>query len=131
MDPITLIITALASGVAAAIQEASGDAIKNAYQGLKNLVRRRLTGNSAAEVALEKHAEKPEVWEAPLKDALSEAGADQDKEIVEAAQRLMALIDPEQAAAGRFNTKVSGNVQGWVQGNHARVDMRFGRTQED
>jgi hypothetical protein len=131
MDPITLIVTALASGVTAAIQDASGEAIKDAYQGLKNLVRRRLTGNSAAEVALEKHAEKPEVWDAPLKDALSEAGADQDKELVEAAQRLMALIDPEQAAAGRFNTHVSGNVQGWVQGDHANVDMRFGRTQED
>jgi hypothetical protein len=126
MDPLTLIVTALAAGVTTAIQQTSGEAVKDAYQALKGLIRRRLSGNSAAEVALEKHAEKPEVWEAPLKDALHEAGADQDEEIVEAARKLMTLIDPDKAA--KFSTTVSGNVQGWVQGDHARVDMRFGPT---
>jgi hypothetical protein len=129
MDPLTLIVTALAAGVTAAVKQTSGEAVKDAYQALKGLIRRRMSGNSAAEVALEKHEEKPEVWEAPLKDALSEAGADQDEEIVEAARKLMTLIDPQNAT--KFGTTVHGNVQGWVQGDHARVDMRFGPTREE
>jgi hypothetical protein len=130
MDPISLIVMALTAGITAAVKDVSGEAVKDAYQGLKRLVRRRLAGDAAAEVALDKHADKPEVWEAPLKDALSQAGADRDKEIVAAAQRLMALVEPEQAAAGRFTVNVSGDVQGLVQGDHATVTMNFGRENE-
>jgi hypothetical protein len=129
VDPLTLIVTALAAGVTTAVQQTSGEAIKDAYQALKGLIRRRLSGNSAGEVALEQHAEKPEVWEAPLKDALSQAGADQDEEIVAAAQKLMTLVDPQKASL--YSTTVHGDVQGWVQGDHNRVDMRFGPTREE
>jgi hypothetical protein len=130
MDPITLIVTALAAGATAAVKDVSGEAIKDAYQGLKRLVRRRLAGDTAAEVALDKHADKPEVWEPPLKDALSQAEADKDREIITAAQRLMTLLEPEQAAAGTFTTNVSGDVQGLVQGNHSTVTKTFGHEKE-
>jgi hypothetical protein len=130
MDAITLIVTALTAGITAAVKDVSGEAVKEADQELKRLARRRLAGDAAAEVALDKYADKPQVWEPPLKDALSQAGADKDGEIIAAAQHLMALLEPEQAAAGRFTVKVSGDVQGLVQGNHSTVAMNFGREQK-
>ena len=44
MDPITLIVTALAAGVAQGLQETASATVKDAYACLKALVRRRLGG---------------------------------------------------------------------------------------
>ena len=42
MDPITLIVTALAAGAALGITDTASSAIKDAYAGLKALVKKRL-----------------------------------------------------------------------------------------
>jgi hypothetical protein len=57
---------------------------------------------------------------------LAQAGADQDADLVAAAQRLLQLVDPEGAAAGKFTVTVAGNVHGQVVGDHAAVTMNFG-----
>ncbi len=121
MDPISLIIAALVAGAAAAAQETSKQAVKDAYGGLKGLLKRRFEQKNKpeGEVALEKHEEKPEVWAPPLKATLLEAAADKDEEIIQAAQKLMALVDPQQAALGKFILQAQ-NVQGVVQAE--RID---------
>jgi hypothetical protein len=126
MDPLTLIVTALVTGGAAALQDTATDAVKDAYRGLKGLIQRRFAGKPEAEVALTQAEKKPEVWQEPLKDALKESRADQDEEIVSAAQKLMGLLDPQQASAGKYNVQIAGNVQGFAQGDYQHVEMNFG-----
>jgi hypothetical protein len=126
MDPVTVIVTALASGAAAAAQETATAAIKDAYQGLRALIQRKFAGHPAAELTLTKHADTPAVWEAPLKEALTDVAADRDEAIITAAQQLLALINPQEAAKGTYYLNIAGNAQGVVQGDHAQVSMTFG-----
>ena len=98
MDPITLILTALATGAT----KAAGEAVPDVYKGLKTLIQKKFAGKPEAEMALTKHEEKPEVWKEPLKEALAESGIDKDEEILKAAQALLEQLKPE-AAAGTIN----------------------------
>ncbi|OLT07312.1 hypothetical protein BJF90_14385 [Pseudonocardia sp. CNS-004] len=54
MEPVTLIAAALAAGVAAGAQDTAAEAVKDAYNGLKTLVGRRLAGRSDDESVLER-----------------------------------------------------------------------------
>ena len=126
MDPITLILSALAAGATAAAKDTAGTAIKDAYQGLKALLQRHFSGKSEAEMALGNYENKPDVWKEPVKDALTQTRADQDEAIIKAAQALMAKVDPQGAARGKFNVNISGPAQGTVIGDHAQVTMTFG-----
>jgi len=125
MDPITLILSALAAGATAAMKDTAGTAVKDAYQGLKALVQRHFSGKSEAEVALGNYENKPDVWKEPVKDALTQTGADKNEAIIKAAQALMAQVDPQGAARGKFNINISGSAQGTVIGDHAQVTMSF------
>ena len=58
MDPISLIIAALAAGAIAGVKDTAGQAVKDAYAGLKALVHRRFAGNRDAEAALDQ-SEQP------------------------------------------------------------------------
>jgi len=131
MDPLTLILTALSTGAAAGSQAIASDAIKDAYTGLKSLIQRKLSGKSSAELALTEHEADPMTWEAPLKKALVQAQVDQDKDIIEAAQKMMTLIQPQQAAMGKYNVQITGNVQGYAQGDYQQVTMNFGNEQKE
>jgi hypothetical protein len=121
-----MILTALASGAAAAAKETVGEAVKDAYHGLRVLIQRRFADKPEAELVLTKHAQKPEVWEAPLREALTEATADRDTDIVQAAQQLLALLHPQPAEAGKYHVDIAGSVHGFVQGDNAQVTMTFG-----
>jgi hypothetical protein len=131
MEPITLIMTALATGLAAGVSAVATETVTDTYRGLKVLIQRKFVGKPEAEIALAKYEEKPQVWEAPLRDALAETDADKDEEIIQAAQQLMSLLDPEQAAMGRYNVQITGTVQGFVQGDHAEVIMYFGESSDE
>jgi hypothetical protein len=108
MDPITLIVTALAAGAASAITDAASSAVKDAYTRLRALVRKRLAGRPEAELVLTKHENAPETWQAPLAAELGEVGADHDTDLVAAAQALMSLVDKAGARAGKYTVDVRG-----------------------
>ncbi len=126
MDPVTLILTALAAGAAASVKDTAGEAVKDGYNGLKALIRNKLVGKPKAEAALVDYEDDPETYEKPLKKALTEVHVDQEKGIIEAAQRLMTLVQPQQAAMGKYNVQITGNVQGYAQGDYQQVTMNFG-----
>lgn len=99
MEPVTLIVTALATGAAAALKPAAEDAIKVGYEGLKSLLQRKF-----GQVELKALEQKPE--SKPKRDSVAEdltaVGADQDREVLGAAQALLQLIgscSPQTAAA--------------------------------
>jgi hypothetical protein len=125
MDPISLIVAALAAGASAGLTGATKDAVGDAYRGLVNLVRRRFKGRPQAEAALYEHEKDPESWERPLRHELERAQADRDQDVILAAQKLLAQLHPDEAQVGKFNVRVEGNVRGWVQGDHAQVNMTF------
>ena len=124
MDPITLIVTALAAGAALGVKDTASSAVKDAYAGLKALVRKRLAGRPDAEVMLARHERAPQTWQAPLLAELGEAGADRDRDLVAAAQALMNLVDAAGARAGKYTVDVRG-AQGVQIGDHNRQDNVF------
>jgi hypothetical protein len=85
MEPISLIVGALAAGTAAGLMDSAAGAVKDAYVGLRDLVRRRFAGRKAAETVLAEHEKAPHVWHAPLSAELSAVGADTDAQIIAAA----------------------------------------------
>ena len=121
MEPVTLILSALAAGAA----KAAGDTVPDGYKALKELIKRKFASKPQAEMVLEEHEKDPETYEVPLKKKLVEAGADKDEEIIKKAQELLKLANPEEAAKGKFNLKIDGNVQGLVQGDHNKTNMDF------
>ena len=71
-------------------------------------VGRSLRGRPAGEVALEQHAAKPEQWDKALEAELVEVDAGSDALTVEAAQRLMALLDAPGTRSGRYVVDARG-----------------------
>ena len=55
MDPVSLIVAALAAGASAALKDTATEAIKDAYNGLKSLLKRKLGNEPAAQVAIDEH----------------------------------------------------------------------------
>jgi hypothetical protein len=108
MDPITLIVTALAAGAALGLKDTASAAVKDAYNGLKALVKKRFAGRPDAELVLTKYEKAPETWQAPLTAELDQAGADRDADLVAAAQALMSLVDEAGTRAGKYTVDVRG-----------------------
>lgn len=125
MDSLNLILTALSTGVAAGSQSIATDAIKDAYTGLKTLLHRKFIGKSTAEQVLIEYEHDTATWEAPLKQALIQAQADKDDDIIKAAQKVMGHIQPQQAVMGKYIIQVTGNIQGYAQGDFQQVTMNF------
>jgi hypothetical protein len=126
MDPITLILTALAAGAGAGVKDTASSAITDAYNGLKTLIQRKFGDHQKTQTALIDYEEDPETYEKPLRKILTTHPFAQDDEIITAAQHLMTLIQPQQASMGKYNIQNAGTVQGQVIGDHANVTQHFG-----
>ena len=107
VDPVTLIVAALVAGAAAGLKDTASSAVKDAYNGFKGLVRRRLAGQPDGELVLARHEQDPQVWDKPLAQELISAGADGDPALVAAAQALLELVDSAGSAAGKYQVVAS------------------------
>jgi hypothetical protein len=125
MDPITLIVAALAAGAALGITDTASSAIKDAYAGLKSLVRERLGDGPKAEMVLAGHEQAPETWRVPLMAELDQAGARNDSGLVSAAEALMHLVGEAEVRAGKFTLDVRG-AQGVQVGDRNTQHNVFG-----
>ncbi len=136
MEPISLVLGALAAGAAAAAQDTASQAVKDAYAGLKTLIQRRFAKKEApeGEMALSKYEAKPAVWEAPLKDALVEAETDQAPEILKAAEALKHALEQTRegrAAVSKYILNIQGSEVGVI-GDGARVGkIHFGKNKNE
>ncbi|MGD0706276.1 MAG: hypothetical protein ABSA02_41160 [Trebonia sp.] len=124
MEPVTLILTALATGASAGALEALKDDAKEkakaAYARLHGLVQRRVSGRPHGELALVEYDSAPQKWEGLLTAELTEAGAADDADLLAAAKALMEIIDQAGAKSGKYNVTIKdsrgvqvgdGNVQ--------------------
>jgi hypothetical protein len=109
VDPVTLIVTALAAGAAEALKDGMADAVKGAYGRLKALVAGRFAGRPKAELVLAEHEAAPQTWQAPLAAELTAAGADADADLVAAAQALMSLVDAAGSQSGKYTVTIEGS----------------------
>ena len=99
MDPITLVVSALAAGAVAATKDVAAQAIKDAYAGLKSLVVRKANKPDVTD-AVQKVEQKPdsEGHKLVLKEELAKVGADKDAEVLKQAQALLDLLKQHDAA---------------------------------
>ena|ERR1017187_45213 len=124
MEPIALIVMALTAGAAMGITDTASSAVKDAYEGLKALVKKRLSGRPDAELAPARYEQAPETWQAPLVAELGEAKADLDLDLAAAAEALMRLIEDTGTRTGKYTADVRG-AQGVQIGDHNRQDNVF------
>jgi hypothetical protein len=120
MDPITLIVAALAAGAAAGVADTASQAIKDAYASLKTLIKRRFEGNAKAEEVLADHEADPETYEKPLAKQLELAGAQGDPEIARAAEELLRKAD-DAGIKTKYHVQVTGGKVGII-GDHGHID---------
>lgn len=125
VDPVSLIVGALAAGASSGFTDVATSAISDTYTGLRGLVQRLLSGRPAAVVALEEHANDPE---GPYKQALiaelQRAGAGDDPEIVAAAQQLVEAVDPAGVQSGKYRLDLRSAQVGQV-GDHNTAMVTF------
>jgi hypothetical protein len=125
MDPITLIVTALAAGAASAMQDDAKAAVKTAFERLRHLVKKRFTSPDTGEFMLANHAAAPDIWQAPMKQELDKSGAGSDPELINAAQALMKLVDPQGTGARKYVVSIQGSA-GVQVGDHNSQVNNFG-----
>lgn len=126
MDEPTLILTALAVGTSAGLQQTAGTAIKDAYTGFKTLLQRKFAGKPNAELTLTEYEHDPETWKAPFTKTIEQTHLDQDADIINAAKHLLALVHHQQAISDDTIIQNYGNVQGQVGKNTGAITMNFG-----
>jgi hypothetical protein len=107
MEPVTLILTALAAGVTTGALDALKDDVKEkvkaAYARLRGLAEKRVSGRPHGELALAEYESAPQKWEGLLAAELTEAGAAHDEDLVAAAKALMELVDQPGVRSGKYN----------------------------
>lgn len=108
MDPATVVMTAMSAGAVQGVRESATSAVKDSYQALKHLLSSRFSGQREAELALREYAKDPQVWQASLRAAVVETGAANDEKVIEAAQRLMNLLDEIGARSGKYSIDLKG-----------------------
>ena len=122
MDPITMILTALAAGATAgAIDEFKDevkDKVKAACGKLRDLVSKRFreAGTPNAEAALAVYEEDPETYKAGFAKKLTAARAEEDEALVAAAQAVLDLLG-QQGKSSKYNVTITGS-EGVYVGDH-------------
>jgi hypothetical protein len=120
MDPVTLIVTALAARAASALHDDAKGVVKTALARLRGLVRKRFKDPANGEYVLEKHASAPEMWQPALQQELAESGAGSDPDLIAAAQQLMKLLDAQGTQAGKYVVTVQDS-----QGVQVALETRY------
>jgi hypothetical protein len=112
MSAVELITAALAAGAGAGLKDSASTAVRDAYAGLRDLLRRRVGDHDEQAVqALEADETEPGVWQARIGEALTTSGAADDEQVLAAARRLLAVADPALAAKYQVDVREAKGVQ--------------------
>jgi hypothetical protein len=97
VDPVTIIVAAVALGASAGLKDTAATAVKDAYAGLKRLIVDRYERVDLAPVESKPDSENKR---GSLAEDLAEAGAGTDGELLEAARAVIAAVRAHEASAG-------------------------------
>ena len=127
MDPVSIIVAALVAGAATGATKVAGEAIGDAYQGFKGLLKKlfRRNGDPDADRTVDELSKDPKDNEDALRAKLEEHKAGDDSELVEAARELLAKADPAGYQSGKYNVTVTGG-QGVQVGSGNTQTNNFG-----
>jgi hypothetical protein len=104
MDPITLVVTAIALGASAGLKDTATQAVKDAYAGLKTLLAKRSVDVSAVERKPDSDAQK-----AALAETLGDVEGAVDDALLAAARAVTeAVADHEPDAAASIGVDLQG-----------------------
>jgi hypothetical protein len=113
MEPITLILAALAAGASAGALDELKDEVKEkfkaAVESLRGLVSKRFrdTGTPNAEAVLAEYMADPEGYKIPLSKKLDAADAGGDDALVAAAKSVLELLGRQAGTAGKYSVTVN------------------------
>ncbi len=107
-----LILQALAQGAA----KAALDVVPDAYMGLRELLRRRLAGQTTAELVLHEHAKDPAAHAAALAHQLKLASLVDDPEVLALSQELLRELGSAPAATIEIGRNAKGIIGQTVSG---------------
>jgi hypothetical protein len=96
MDPVTLLVSTLALGATAALKETAGNAVRDAYKGLKDLIVHKF-GSQPAVDALERTPASKNKRESAAEDL---AAAAKDEEVLRAADELAKIVQRDDPKVG-------------------------------
>ncbi len=114
MDPITLIVTAVAIGAAAGLKPTAEQAVKDAYAGLKTLIQHKYRN---VDVSLLESDPASDARKGVVREELEKTTADQDEELLRVARSVMQAVAkyaPESAAEVNIkleDVKVAADVR--------------------
>ena len=95
MDPITLVVTAVALGASAGLTDAASQVVRDAYTGLKALL-----GGRAVDVSGVERRPESETQRAALTEILTDTPQVIDDEVLAAARAVTEAVAAHQPAAG-------------------------------
>jgi hypothetical protein len=125
VDPVTLIVGALAAGALKGTGETASTVIKDTYAALKAAVAARFVEKQVPTGVLAEHEDDPETYEKPLAKKIQQTGAAEDPRIVELAQALVQLMDEDGTRAGKYLVDLRG-AQGVQVGDRNTQTNTFG-----
>jgi hypothetical protein len=113
-----LILAALGAGALAAAKDTAGTAVKDAYQGLKTLIKKKFEGDVLGQAMVDAKPEEIKQAEGLLKDKITKAGADQDQEIIKVAQDLLDQVKEQPGGQEIINQTQTNTVSGVTVGGN-------------
>lgn len=125
MDPITTaIITAVSAGIIGGVTKAGEQVLVDAYNGLKDLLKKRLGARSKVVKAVKELEANPKstARKEVLKEEIAAAKADQDTELLKAAQVLLETLKASQQDLHTYQT-IDGNQNVQAAGNNVSITM--------
>ena len=112
IESAELVLTALAAGTAAGMSETATTAVKDAYQALKALTGKALRRSrpESDQATVDSQLADPAAHHDELVAALTEAGIEAHPELIDAAQRVLDLVDPQYAAKSKYSVTVTDST---------------------
>lgn len=116
MEPISMIVGALALGAAKALKGTANEAVQDSYKGLKTAVihhwKKHAGGDEnklaqEANILIESFENDPDIFLAPLEKKISTMIPKPTPELIEKAQDLHKILDEEGFNAGKYNINVN------------------------
>ncbi len=126
MDPITTaILAALSAGAISGLTEASKTAITDAYGQLKALLTKKFGGESDVVHAVNEVETKPDSAgrQATLQEEVTAVKADQDQEVLHAAQALLQLLQASPEGGQHVQTATGSYIAQADRGSSASVNI--------
>lgn len=131
MEPTSLIIAALIAGATAAAKDTAGKAVKDAYEGLKTLIKKKFTDKEKKDecylVDKQEREPKSETVKALLKEEIIKAGIDQDEEVLKKAEAFKKLL--ESSSQSQDISEIQQIFNNQMQAETMNVQQGSGNTQ--